>query len=664
MAAKKYLVSTVLTVLIVAILYYATIPPINIQSIDFWWFVIEVVIIVGVLFGVPLAHDAGAGFFDDVQRQGLGSYFKEKREAHKQRKDARAAAAEEEAKATTRKEKRAARKKAGKQKKHGFFFYLATVVIVLLACLFIGVAASSPIFNAKAYSNLLATEDGDFATDIEEITMSSVPVVDRSTAVSLGSRTIGEISDLVSQFSIDESDSSYTQISYNDAPYRVAPLVYADIIKWFTNTSDGLPGYVTVNMATQDTELVRLDEGSYMHYSTGEHFNKYLYRHVRFSYPTEILGEAAFELDDDGNPYWIVPTVNLRIGLFGGKDYDGCIIVDACTGEMVKYDLADVPNWVDKVFSADLIYQQLQYYGKYQKGFFNSFIGQSGVLVPTGSAAVSIFGNSADILEYYSTVSTAGAYNYLAINDDVYVYTGMTSANSDESLVGFTLVNLRTKEAKYYSCAGATESSAMDSAEGQVQEKEYTATNPLLLNIADRPTYFLSLKDSAGLVKMYAFIDVQQYQIVGTGSTVSEAQQDYIAALASDEGVDVEAEDLEESDALPTVDGVIEAIQAVVVDGDTIYYLKLAGDASIYTAEISISEQLPFLASGDAVTVTYSAGDDVNEISAITTAADAAAAEEEASEEDAAAEDEEAEEDAADEEVATDEAAAEEDVEA
>lgn len=305
---------------------------------------------------------------------------------------------------------------------------------------------------------------------------------------------------------------------------RASPIVSRrsstpDPIKWIMNTWEGLPGFVTVNMATQDTQLVRLPEGHYMHISTGEHFNNYLYRYVRFQFPFEIFGEAAFELNDEGEPYWIVPTVKMRIGLFGGEDYDGAILVNACTGETTKYDLADVPNWCDKVFTADLVYEQLGYYGKYRSGFINSLIGQTGVLVPTGSPAPGLFNNDSS-----SSSGVGGGYNYLVINDDVYMYTGMTSANSDESLVGFALVNLRTKEPRYYTCAGATESSAMSSAEGQVQQMSYNATFPLLLNIADRPTYFLSLKDAAGLVKMYAFVDVQQYQIVGTGSTVADAQ--------------------------------------------------------------------------------------------------------------------------------------------
>ena len=376
----------------------------------------------------------------------------------------------------------------------------------------------------------------------------------------------------------------------------------------------GLPGFVTVNMATQDTQLVRLPEGHYMHISTGEHFNNYLYRYVRFQYPTEMFGVAAFELDDDGNPYWIVPTVNMRIGLFGGEDYDGAILVDACTGETTKYDAASVPTWCDKVYTADMVYDQLGYYGRYRGGFWNSLIGQSGVLVPTGSTAPSLFnGKQSDS----SAGSSTSGYNYLAINDDVYMYTGMTSANSDESLVGFTLVNLRTKQTKYYTCAGATESSAMSSAEGQVQQMSYKATSPLLLNIADRPTYFLSLKDSAGLVKMYAFIDVQQYQIVGTGSTVSEAQKNYITALAKDDQVDVNASEIAKATDVPTITGAVDAIQSVVVDGNTVYYFKLKDDSSIYTATVKVNENLPFVTSGTTVTVSYTEKDHVREVSSL-----------------------------------------------
>ena len=582
---KKTVIPAIVTILAIAIMYYATIPPINPQSTAFWSFLIYCVIIVAVCFGFPRMVNAGSTFFDDLRDEGLG-YFKR------------------------------GKNKADKHRKPSFGVCIGGILVVLVAILFVGNIASSPFFNAKSYSELLDVQDGDFSQDISEIPMSSVPVVDRSTAVRLGSRTIGEMSDLVSQYAIDESATAYTQISYKETPYRVSSLTYADIIKWITNTRQGLPGYVTVNMATQETELVRLPEGQYMHYSTAEHFNNYLYRHVRFQYPAEIFGDASFEIDDDGTPYWIVPTVKYRIMLFGGKDYDGAILVNAITGETTKYALDDVPQWCDKVFSADLVYSQLGDYGKYRSGFWNSLIGQSGVLVPTGSSAPSLFSDDDDSTA--TTSASTSGYNYLAINDDVYMYTGMTSANSDESLVGFVLTNLRTKQTTYYTCAGATETSAMRSAEGQVQQMSYEATSPLLLNIADRPTYFLSLKDSAGLVKMYAFIDVQRYQIVGTGSTVDAAQEAYIQALGSDDEVDVDTSKLqEEAGDSQDIECTIEAIQSVVKDGNSYYYFKVKDQDKIFVANISVSEELPFVQAGDKLKVRYTEQDNVNEVTAI-----------------------------------------------
>ena len=611
---KKYGVPAILSIIIIAILYYATIPAMNIHSTAFWWFVIYCVIIVTVLFAIPRASDGVSGMILDIQDffEDLGDTLKAgtARKTPEEREAAKAQKAAEKAAKKADREAGRARGKAGLLVSGGILAVCALALVV-------GGFISGPFFNAKSYSQLLDVQDGEFSEDIAEISMSSVPVVDRSTAVRLGSRTIGEMSDLVSQYAVDESSSAYTQISYKETPYRVSSLKYADIIKWITNTRNGLPGYVTVNMVTQETQLVRLPEGEYMHYSTAEHFNNYLYRHVRFQFPTKIFGEAAFEIDDSGHPYWIVPTVNYRIMLFGGKDYDGAILVDAVTGESTFYTLADVPQWCDKVFSADLVYDQLGSYGKYRSGFWNSLIGQSGVLVPTGSSAPSLFSSSesSDSNTDPSTSSTSG-YNYLAIDDDVYMYTGMTSANSDESLVGFVLINLRTKATTYYTCAGATETSAMRSAEGQVQQMSYVATSPLLLNIANRPTYFLSLKDGAGLVKMYAFIDVQRYQIVGVGSTVDAAQANYITALGSDSEVDVDPSDLNVEGA-EEYTGTIEAIESVVKQGSTYYYFKMKGQSQVYVAAVTVSYDLPFMKAGEKIKVRYTEAGDVRTVSAI-----------------------------------------------
>ena len=459
----------------------------------------------------------------------------------------------------------------GALKKIGKPFKIALIAVLCIIVLNIAAWLSgAEIFNASRYVNLITPEDGDFTADVAEINRSQIPVVDRDTASRLGQRKLGEMSDLVSQFVIEED---YTQINYKGKPVRVTPLTYGDIIKWFNNQSEGIPAYISVDMTTQETTLVRLEDG--IKYSRGEYFFRNLDRYLRFKYPTKIFDNISFEIDENGTPYWVASCVGFKIGIWSGRDIEGAVLLNAVTGESEYYALDDIPSWVDQVYSSEMIMEQLTYNGKYRSGFFNSIFGQQGVLQPTDG------------------------YNYLAINDDVYLYTGMTSVTSDESNVGFVLTNLRTKETKFYSIPGAEEYSAMSSAEGQVQHLKYTATFPLLLNISDRPTYFMSLKDAAGLVKMYAFVDVSQYQIVGTGETVDAARADYIAKLKDE---DLEVEDTEEK----TVSGVIERIASAVVDGNTNYYITLENSDTVYIVPVTLSDKLPLAQPGNSIEMSIS----------------------------------------------------------
>ena len=375
------------------------------------------------------------------------------------------------------------------------------VLVALIAAIVIGGLTSWVVLRAGSYSELLSVQTGDFATEVEEISYDQIPMLDEDSAARLGSRTLGELSDMVSQFEILPS---YTQINYQGRPVRVTSLAYGDLIKWFTNRSDGLPAYLIIDMVTQEAEVVRLDEG--MKYTTAEHFGRYLPRHLRFHYPTFMFADPVFEIDEEGHPYWVCPRMVKTIGLFGGSDIQGAVLVDAVTGESQYYE--EVPSWVDHVYDADMIMEQYDYYGMYHNGFINSMFGQRDV-----------------------TLTTEG-YNYIAIGDDVYMYTGVTSVTSDQSNIGFILSNQRTKETHFYSVSGATEASAQASAQSQVQQMNYIATFPLLLNIADQPTYFMALKGNDGLVKMYAMVNVQQYNIVETGGTVAECEANYRRTLA------------------------------------------------------------------------------------------------------------------------------------
>ena len=448
------------------------------------------------------------------------------------------------------------------------------VPLIVIGAVFViyvvGGLLSSVVIRSGAYAKLITVETGDFTQDIEEISFDQIPMLDRDSAEKLGDRKLGELADMVSQFEVADN---YTQINYKGRPVRVTPLRYGDIFKWLNNRSAGLPAYLIIDMVTQEVDVVRLPEG--MHYTTAEHFSRNLYRHLRFQYPTYIFNEPTFEIDEEGTPYWVCPRIVKRIGLFGGTDIQGAVLVNAITGESQYY--TDIPTWVDGVYSAEIIMDQYDYYGTYQGGFINSLFGQKNV-----------------------TVTTEG-YNYIAANDDV--YTGVTSAGSDESNIGFILTNQRTKQTTFYSIAGAEEFSAMNSAEGVVQHLNYSATFPLLLNISNQPTYFMALKDYAGLVKMYAMVNVQQYQIVATGASVEECQSNYYKLLRQNKL------DTGEAPILPadedTVTGIVTALRSAVIDGTTMYYVTLDAGNTVYCISAGEVEKVILLNVGDRITITY-----------------------------------------------------------
>lgn len=477
------------------------------------------------------------------------------------------------------------------------------IIAVLLVAVGVGYLVSCEFFRASSYSKIISVDtDSNFSEDIEEQTadsFSEIPKLDEDTAAQLAARALGALKDIgsVSQFTIAPENS---QINYQGKPYRVVPLQYADIIKWLVNTREGFPGYVMVNMADESTNFVELKDGS-IRYSAYEHFNKLLKRHLRFEFPTYLFADATFEVNDDGDPFWICARLDKTIGLFGGTDVIGIVLVDAVSGECIEYSmdqLKDDPNlqWIDRVYDSDLIVQQYNYYGKYQKGFWNSLLGQKDV------------------------IKTTDGYNYIAKNDDVWMYTGVTSVTSDQSIIGFVLVNQRTKEADFYNVTGGTEYSAQQAAEGRVMDLGYTATFPLLLNIGGEPTYFLSLKDPKNqIVQQYALINVANYnnnKMGVTGTDLSKCLASYIESL-KEKGitVDINPDDVvtpgTNEDKTPdttklTASGTIADIRTAVMGGESHYYIKLDSNEAYFAIAASKDEGVVILNRGDSVTVTYS----------------------------------------------------------
>lgn len=443
---------------------------------------------------------------------------------------------------------------------------LLFVAVVVIAA--VGNVVSMPLLRAAAYRDLLTVQTGDFASDVAQISFNEIPTLDRTSAEFLGDRQMGTLSDMVSQF---EYSGDSTQINYQGRPVRVAPIAYADLFKWLTNRGQGLPAYVVVDMVTQEATVTRLPQG--MKYSFSEPLNRNIVRHLRFHYPTMMFSTPEFEIDENGHPWWIAPRVIKTIGLFGGTDIQGAVLVDAVTGQSQYYK--EVPTWVDTLYVPELIMQQYDYHGTLVHGFINSLLGQRDV-----------------------TITTDG-YNYIAMNDDVYAYTGVTSANADQSNLGFLLCNMRTKETHFYEAPGATEAAARASAEGVVQDLGYVSTFPLLLNIAGEPTYFIPLLDNTNLVKSYAMVNVAQYQLVATGATVSACEQTYIQML-SDKGVTT-PEELPKTQA----SGTIAEIRSAVLSGSTYYFLRLEGETVFYALSAAQDRQAVTLNVGDRITLDH-----------------------------------------------------------
>ena len=532
----KYGVIIVVALIAAFVYYYVTIPAFNIHSVGTWWFIIGAVAIVG--FAVEgrkiiQEHGSGVEFIKEQKKLKISISI------------------------------------AGK--------ITLGVLGVLLVILAIGALLSSPIINAKKYQQLMTVENRDFTQDISEVDYNTIPILDKDSAALLGNRKMGSMVDMVSQF---EVSGDYSQINVNNKPVRVTPLTYASPIKWLTNQSSGIPAYIKIDMATQDTECVKLEQG--IKYSKAEYLNRNIYRHLRFRYPTYIFTEQIFfEIDEEGTPYWICPVKKFNIGLFGGVTIGNVVICNAVTGECTDYKIDEVPQWVDKVYQAELLMELYDYNGTLKHGYFNSVLGQKDCL------------------------QTTNGYNYIALEDDVWVYSGVTSVSGDQSNVGFVLMNQRTMETRFYKIEGATEESAMSSAEGQVQNLGYRATFPLLLNISGEPTYFMALKDDAGLVKMYGMVNIQKYQWVATGNTIQECEKAYNKLLKNN-GI---TSSLEKKSK--TMSGRITNFIPVNIEGNTHIYFALEGEEEVFDVDLANTVLLDIVKyqQGDMIKILYTDDD-------------------------------------------------------
>lgn len=533
---KMNVIAFAILLVVEAIFYYFATPAINIHKPGFWTWVI---VTLGLIYVCSLDFTAERIFISDKKNESLGFTSMSK--------------------------------------------YILYLMVACVLVLLIGGIVSSKLIMASKYANIIEIEEGDFTTDVPESeNISNIALMDTDSARIIGERAIGSLSDVVSQY---EVSTEYSTIDYNGVPMKVASLEYAGFFKYMNNKTDGIPGYVLVDPVKNEAKYVKLTQP--IKYSPSAYFNHNLQRHVQLSYPTYDFNGYYFELDNDGNPYYICPVLSPNAGLFGAKDVKGIVICDPCTGDCEYMDVANVPNWVDRVYDGDLACKKYNWNGMLSGGFLNSIVGNKGCKVTTDD------------------------YGYKVMEGDVWVYTGVTSVNGDQSNIGFVLMNSRTGESKYFSIAGAEEHSAMSSAEGQVQNLGYVASFPSLININGVPTYIMVLKDNAGLVKMYALVNVEKYNIVATGATQKDALVSYRKLLAQNEII---SDDKTATEDTPSKKITVKDIRYITMDGETYVYIT-DKDGAVYKQNFADNEALIFIQENDIITVYYiEAEDGINQL--------------------------------------------------
>lgn len=468
--------------------------------------------------------------------------------------------------------------KTSKIAKYNFSIAIA-LIIYIVAVPFI---TSTPILHAKAYRNLIGdVKESEFTEDVSPVSVKDIRLVDEDMAMKLGDKKLGESPALGS---VSKLGKFHIQ-SVKGELYWVAPLVHRDIVKWITSL-EGSNGYVMVSASNpQDVRLVQSINNKPVKivYQPDAYLHQDLQRHMYINGILNVgITDLTLEINDEGRPYWVASLYEHKVG-YSGANCTGVAIVDAETGSVKRYSIKDTPKWVDRIQPQDVVANQIDNWGRYIRGFLNSAISEEGVLVPTEGTSL-VYGN----------------------DNKSYWYTGITSSGGDESTIGFMLVDSRTKEAKLYKQPGATESAAMKSAEGKVQQMNYEATFPVMYNILGKPTYVSSLKDKAGLVKMVAFISVEDFSVLGLGETKEEALRNYRDSLES-QGNNV---NLENDTTREEVEGTITRINSDVKNGNTSYYLTIdSKNDVIFKGGSKVSNELTLSQIGDKVKIAFQKGE-------------------------------------------------------
>lgn len=447
------------------------------------------------------------------------------------------------------------------------------VIVVIIATL-LGLLSGSVLFNAPTMQQQLGNvETIEYQDMIKQIDTSQIPIVDEALAKKQADKKIGE--DIALGSRVELGDPAIQEV--NGEIMFVIPLEHTGFFKW--NEHRSTPGYITVSASNPNkVKFVTEVDGQKLNicYQKSAFFANDLTRHIRNQGFRNVgLTEFTFEIDDNGRPYYVVTTYKNKT-LWGNGEATGVVIVDAQIGETQFYSINDAPDWVDIIQPESFVENQIDNWGKLIHGVFN-------------------FSNKDKIKKTNLTLT-------VYVDGDCYYFTGMTSVGSDNSCVGFIMVNTRNKKAYMSYMSGATENAAMNSAEGLVSDFGYKATEPLPLNVNGIPTYVMAMKDTEGLIKSYAMVNIENYSISAKGSTLEETSKAYMQAVTRNSGTYAFSDEAYGY----TYEGRVKRISAIVEDGSTQYYLIVDGEPDkIFTASYTVSNELAITRGGDTVKISY-----------------------------------------------------------
>jgi len=263
------------------------------------------------------------------------------------------------------------------------------------------------------------------------------------------------------------------------------------------------------------------------------------------------------------------------------------LIVDAHTGDIKDYNPSSVPSWVDRVIPAATVTDYLTWWGLYHAApWFN----------PSGAGQQS--------------PASAPQLLYNNVDQPVWLVPMTSSSSNDNSSTGVFLFDTHKNEADFYPLRGlgigTNVQNTIQSTRANI--RNYTVDSIQLYTIDNTPTWvaiFAQNTDSGDIFQAVGIVDARNLNgsNVQFEPTLSAALQDYqqwLTQLGNGGG------GATSGGTTQTVTGKVLRVSAVQQGTNTVYYIQIAGQHLIFTANLTLSPKLPLVQPGDMVKGVYS----------------------------------------------------------